>query len=205
MEPKNKKMISILRRCLTSKFVLRSRSKELFDKLQLHIDEVNEYFDQIGAKVILNSNLGVAYVVELEELLEKDLPQLGRKSELNPLETIALIFLRKKRMDYFSGEVTEESPVVTRVEIQTFLEPYKITTNEGKFSSKIDRIIKNLCYWQILLKKGKGYEISPVCEVLLSAEALKELKESSNKYFENLKKYGDSGQLESEPKTEKEE
>jgi hypothetical protein len=196
MEAKNKKLMNILRRCLNSRFILRFRSRDLFDNLSAQLDPVNEYFSQIGAEVVLDNRLGIAYVRELAELEGKDIPQLGRKSEFSPYETVTLLFLRKKRMDYFSGEVKEEHPIVTKKEVKDFLETYKTGEDDSKFQSKLDKVIKNLSYWQVLHKKGTNtYEISPVCEILLTAEAIKAMQAASEKYFENIKKVGQTEEL----------
>ena len=193
MEVKNKKLVGVLIRCLTSRFILKSRSRELFESIKSNLEHINSYFEQLGAEVQVDDNLGLARVVEKEDLKDKDLPQLGRKTELNPLETVALLYLRKRRMDYFSGDISEESPRISKTEINEFLEIYKTTADEGKFSSKLDRVIKNLSYWQVLSKKATNvYEITPVCELLLTPEKIKELKEAAEKYFENLKKFGNA-------------
>jgi hypothetical protein len=190
MEIKNKKLLIVLRRCLNSRFILRSRSRELFDSLVANLGDVNSYFSSIGAEVVVDSNLGVARIRELPELKDKDLPQLGRGTALSPLESISILFLRKKRMDYFSGDVSEESPTVSRTELKEFLDSYRTVTEDAKFNSQIDRVVKNLCYWQVLVKKANLYEISPVCEIILNAEEIKSLKEAAEKYFDNLKKLG---------------
>jgi hypothetical protein len=197
MEIKNKKLLVVLRRCLNSRFILKSKSRELFDSLVAQHDEVNSYFSQLGAEVLIDKNLGVARLRELPECADQDLPQLGRSVEFSPPETLALLFLRKRRIDYFSGDVTEEAPSVTKAELKEYLEPYKTSADLSKFQSLIDRVIKNLSYWQILVSKGSNrFEITPVCEIMLTADYIKTLKENAEKYFENLKKFGTQTEVE---------
>lgn len=181
-----KKLAGMIRRCLNARYIIRSRNRELFTSLVAHHEVLNRFFKQMGARLIVEEALGLAYVEAISELEEEMDYRLGRAVQLSPLATLLLLFLRQKRLEYYSGEVRHETPWIRREEIREFLSEFSQEKEDRKFQQKFEKVLQQFGQYQILLSTAEEglLEISPVCDVLMPADDLEGLKKRAQDYFE---------------------
>lgn len=187
MDNKDKKLAGIIRRCLSLRYILRRRNRQLFSNILNYRTALNEFFYKAGAQLLVNEALGIAYLEPLHEFDDEIEYRLGRSVTLQPFETLLLIFLRQKRMEYFSGDIDSETPWVKREEMREFLLEFNQEKEERKFQLAFDRVLKQLQSNQILLSSEDDalYEISPVCDVVLPADEIHQMQQRAQAYFIN--------------------
>jgi hypothetical protein len=184
MDSKGRQFAGLIRRCLTARFILRSRNQELFSLLAQSHDELNRYFGKMGAELVLNEHLGIAHLSVLQEWDEEIPYRLGRNRVLSAWETLALVHLRHKRIEFFSGTIDSEMPRISRQELRESLKEFDSSSEDRRFESQFNGIIKTLKDHQILISSDdQVFEITPVCDVLLPADQLQGLLERARAYF----------------------
>ena len=187
MDSKARQLAGVIRRCISSRFILRSKNQEFHKLLLQYRTELEAYFLKMGVELILNEALGIAYLAPSSEWDEDIAYRLGRTRTLSAWETLALIFLRHKRMEFFTGTIESEAPWISRKELRDYLREYSQETEDRRFENQFAGVLKGLKEHQILLSQDDlQFEITPVCEVLLPADQIAVLKEKTKAYFEAL-------------------
>ena len=184
MEAKEKIFVGLIRRCLTQRYLLRSRAVQTFTLLERHQSELQSYFQKMGARLEVNPLLGVAYLASDPELdLEIDC-QLGRRKKLAPAETLGLIKLRAKRMEFFAGSIESDTPFVARDELRDFLREFYPELEERKFEQQFNAVTRALEDHRLIIERDNGhYEITPVCDVVLSGDQINLMLDRAKSYF----------------------
>jgi hypothetical protein len=160
-----------LRRLLAERYVVRERHEALYDAILKHRGAVNAHLGALAAALAVNETLGVAYVKNLDET--DSLPALGRRHTLTPLETIAAILCRKRRLEHFAaGEVTDSRVLVTRAELRDELAPFSAERLDRRFERAFNATLATLLQQQILYPgpREDQFHISPVVDVKLPAD-----------------------------------
>lgn len=189
LEPKTKKLAGIIRRCLGQRYILRTRSPELFQSLLIHSEDLRSFFATASLELRMNEPLGIAYLSVIDAQEEEMEYRWGRTKILGSLETLVLIFLRQKRMEYFTGNAISEIALIRNSEIREYLRGFSEEKEDKKFQRKFDEVLGNLIENQILLNTplshegDSSYEITPVCDILLPADRIWELKSQAQTYF----------------------
>ncbi len=186
----NIKLAGVIRRCLTSRFILRSRTTDFFQTLIIYRDQLEEYFLKIGARLVVNDQLGVAYLQAIDDYEDQIGYSLGRKLRLTALDTLLLIYLRQKRLEFYHNEIDQEVPWVRTEELREFASEFDFHKEDRKFQMQFEKAIKRCLQRQILLPTAQErlYEISPVCDVLLPADQIQSIKSQADQYFKGIKK-----------------
>jgi hypothetical protein len=168
-----------LRRLFKNRFILRSRSLQWFQVIVDNQIQIRMFLEKMGATIELNETLGFVFIKptsqENEDLIDF---QLGTGKNLSRYASILLIFLRQKRLAFYSGPGNEERPLVKHEEIREFLNEFNFHKEDKIFQREYSKAVGELIELQILLKLGDDeiFEISPVCDVVLPADQVSELK-----------------------------
>jgi len=185
MDSQEKRFADMIRRCLSTRFIVRRKSKELFSNLTSYQKEINNYLLKIGLELKLHGDLGVAY---LENLVQLDLQnRVSRAINLNPYETLLTIYLRQKRMDYFTGDPDSEIAPVMRDDLREFLQGFNVEKVDKNFQRNFNNCLNRLIELQILFKMKEEhlFEISPICDLIIPADHIHKLLDDAKKYFAN--------------------
>lgn len=184
MDSKEKVFAGLVRRCLTQRYILRARNRDVFSGLILNEASLSEYFGKMGVQLVTNDILGVAYLQPMAEFDEEIGCQLGRKKRLSALESVALIKLRSKRMEFFSGSIDHETPMIPRQEIRDFLRDFLPLLEERDFERQFNAVLRSLVDHRMLHECESGqFEITAVCDILLPGDQIRILLDRAKAYF----------------------
>ncbi len=180
-------LAGIIRGCLSRRFILRSERQKLFLSIVEQRGDLSDYFSRMGARLVVDEGLGIAYLQSLPEHDEDIDYRLGRTKRLSALETLLLFVLRWYRNNYFfgDGEADMEMPVIDVERIREMLEEYKPAKAERAFEQKLKRAIDNFSDLKILLKTDhpERFAVSPVTDVLLPADGIERSLNRARDYF----------------------
>lgn len=183
LDQKERRFAQMARRCINSRFILRNRSQELFLNLNTYHKELNQYFMKMGLELKLDNELGIAQLVDIKELELQY--SAGKKIKLGARETILTIYLRQKRMDYFTGDPESEVATISEESMREFLNEFNQEKEDKKFQREFKQTIKRLLDLQILLnlQEEYQYEISPICDLIIPADHIQLLLDKAKIYF----------------------
>ena len=180
------KTIDAIRRLLNNKFVLRTNGEKAFQSICDLRNYLEDYFEQMGADLVIDDALGVAYLLETEnEKSGSSSLSFGRKTELAPIETMAVLFLRQKRLAHLSDVKTmTDSATITSDELRTHLIPYS-ELGEGKlYQKKFEATLERLRELQIVtVNQDTTFTITPICDLILPVEKVAAINIAAEKYF----------------------
>ncbi|MEQ9364606.1 MAG: DUF4194 domain-containing protein [Leptospirales bacterium] len=185
-------LAGVIRGCLSRRFILRSERQKLFLAIVEQRGALGEYFSRMGARLVVDEGLGIAYLQSMTEHDEYIEYRLGRTKRLSPLETLLLFLLRWYRKNYFLEEADMEMPVISVERIREMLEEYKPEREGRTFEQKLKRAIENLGDLKILLKTDhpERFAVSPVADVLLTADRIERSLNRARDYFASGAKDG---------------
>lgn len=187
-----------LRRLFRQKYILKNKNLKWYQSVVDHEKALSHFFEPWLLRLVINDSLGVIYLdsisVDIEDQLEY---QLGRVQILTAVSTILLLFLRQKRLDYFLNPDGDDTPMVEVLHLREFASQFNQNKLDHTFERQFRRALDELSDLQVIneLKQDSGlYEISPVCEVLLPADSLNELKQKITTHFQNSKNSAQNGE-----------
>ncbi len=167
--------------------------KDIWENLLSNRTSIEEYFEKIGIKVIINETDGYAFIVQkkFEEEDNINLPRLTRKIPLSYDVTLLCVLLREKLLQYDAGGSYSLRPIVTKEDIyEMLLQFFKERTDEKKQRRKFDTIISRvieLGFLRPLENPGKEeYEIRTIIKARITAETLNDIKRKLQKHAEDI-------------------
>jgi len=172
---------------MKSRFLLRSRNEKWFQAaidLRKEIDLVCLSF---AMTLEINESLGVAFLKPLSSEAEDTIAfQVGRRRTLGPLASALVYKLRHQRLQFYLSPTNDSAPLVTLEELREFLQNFNSAKVDSLFERSFRRSLEELSELQIIIetKQESGvYEITPLCEILLPLDGIKDLKLRMEKYF----------------------
>lgn len=196
----------ILRRLFKNRFLLRSKNEFWFQILVEHQGQVRSFLNKMAADLELDSTWGVAYIKPLSVEIEDQLDyQLGKQATLSRYSSLLIYFLRLQRLNFYRNP-EGEAPLVKREDMRVFLIDFNTHLDSSRFEREFNKCIQELIDIQILLRSSVEdlFEISPVCDVLLTADNLSSFRSRFELYFKSLSKRPDSEQAEGADELESE-
>lgn len=183
--PQEKKIAGMIRRCLSSRYIIRSRQKDLFIKLITYHKDLTKFFNTMGVELVINEDIGIAYLQTQPEVDEELDYKFGRQIQLSALETLMLLYVRQKRIDHYTGHLENETPLIGLKDLREFLTEFNFEKEDRKFQQRFERSINQMIGHQIILatKNPEQFEISPVCDVVLPADKISRLNSQAQSYF----------------------
>jgi hypothetical protein len=154
--------------------------------LQAWNSAIQDYFNKIGIKLIINEIDGFARIVqpEADEHDENPLPRLMRKQALNYETTLLCVILREMLEEF---DILSEGTklFLTQKEIKERIELfYKEQANKSKLWRDLSKPINNLTSMGILKltredpvnRDNNQYEVKRIIKALVDNEKLEEIK-----------------------------
>ncbi|NJL25220.1 MAG: DUF4194 domain-containing protein [Calothrix sp. SM1_5_4] len=176
-----------VRRLLSGRYVIRSRNPKAFQSIVDNEGQLMDYFDLAGGDLHINDMLGVAYVSSNSEDDENCQIRFGRKVTLKASETLALIFIRRQRAEYFdSANAEAESPLldIEKLKSAMALVMKKDEATDKDFQREFGKTLDRLKELQILMgDEHDSLVISPVADIVLPADEIQTYAQAAEKYF----------------------
>ncbi len=167
--------------------------KDIWENLLSNRTSIEEYFEKIGIRVIINESDGYAFLEQkkFEEENNINLPKLTRKIPLSYDVTLLCVLLREKLLQHDTGSGYSLRPIVAKEDLYEMLQQFfKERTDEKKQRRKFDTIITRvieLGFLRPLENPGKDeYEIRTIIKARVTAEKLIEIKQSLQKHAEDI-------------------
>ena len=193
----------ILRRLFKTRFLLRSKNEFWFQILVEHQGQVRSFLNKMAADLELDPTWGVAYIKPLSAEIEDQLDyQLGRQAHLSRYASLLIYFLRLQRLNFYRNP-EGEAPLIKREDMRVFLTDFSNHIDSSRFEREFNKCLDELIEIQVLLRASVEdlFEISPVCDVLLTVDNLSSFKSRFELYFKSLVKTSENDateELESE-------
>jgi hypothetical protein len=164
--------------------------------LQTWNTPIQDYFNRIGIKLIINDVDGFARVMqpEADDNEENPLPRLMRKQSMNYETTLLCVILREYLEEH---DILSEGRklYLTEKEIKERIELfYKEQANKSKLWKDLSRPINNLVSMGILKinredranRDNNQYEVKRIIKALVNNEKLEEIKERLQSYVNSV-------------------
>lgn len=169
-----------LRRLTRNRFLLRSKNEKWFQTIIDHRGKLQSIFDSFLIQMDINEALGVAYLrpisTEVEDILSY---QIGRKQNLSALASVLIFHLRDLRLQFFLNPGSYEAPLVSLAELRDFAQNFNQSSIDREFERLFQKSLSELIELQVLQETQSQtdlFEITAVCEILLPAEQIQEMK-----------------------------
>ncbi|MGE0527742.1 MAG: DUF4194 domain-containing protein [Bdellovibrionales bacterium] len=176
-----------LRRLLRSRYILRSRHENAFKLIVDHRNRLQEIVGSFGAFLEVNEPLGVTYLrVGSDEMEEKLDLRLSRTRTLGPFATALILSLRWQRLQFYLQPTGDDVPIAGLVEMREFLLQFSKAKIDAQFERQFRRCLEELVDLQVIVETSSGsgfYEITSLCDLLLPADQIQELKARAEVYF----------------------
>lgn len=180
-----------LRRLLRLRYVLRTRNEKWFTLIIEHRKRILEIVSSFGAELEINEPLGLAYLrASSEEIEDKIGLRLSRRQILGPFASALILQLRWLRMQFFLQPTGHDVPIVGAADLREFLEPFSRSSIDNQFEKMFRRSLEELVDIQVIIETEEGsgfYEITPLCELLVPADQIHELRARADIYFSRFK------------------
>jgi hypothetical protein len=172
------------RRLLSGKYVIRSKNPKAFQVIADNTVALTEYFSLSGGDLTVNETLGVAYLLSNPEDDESTQIRFGKRSALRAIETLALVLIRKQRLEYFDSSTAEsESPVLDQEKLKAAMATVIKKPTEKAFNQDYKTAIDALKDLQVLLGEDDKLVISPVADIALPSDEITSSLIAAEKYF----------------------
>jgi DNA-binding transcriptional ArsR family regulator len=166
----------VLVRLLQRRFLLADRNRAEWTVLLDHQQVIESRLHDLYVRLVIDHERGVAYK---EQVREDDLevPILLRDEPFTPPETLVLVHLRTVYQRETTAGETSARVDIEEVE-QTVLSYFAETGGStGRRQRTIRSAVSRLRQDGVITEESEGrYRISPLVEILLSAERLQELR-----------------------------
>lgn len=182
-------LAGILRRLFRQRFFLKSRNEKWFQVLIDHLPDVQKALMPFLIRLEINESNGLAFLTILTNEAEEKLDfAIGRKRNLSAFSSLMILFLRRFRFEFFQNPSDLEVPLIRLAAIREFLESFHKFKSDRGFEVTFRRSLEELQDLQVLIEVNKEealYEITAVCDVLLSSEDLEMYRRKIEAYFQN--------------------
>lgn len=153
-----------------------SAQSDTWEVLLRHRSAVQDHFAAIGVNLIVDESEGYAYLHTREpEDGEEPLPRLVRRRRLTYGQSLLLLLLRKRLLE-FDSQGTEGKLVLTRDEILEMLRVFQETSsNEARVVDQADRIISQvteLGFLRTLSGSTGNWEVRRMLKAYVDAETI---------------------------------
>ena len=176
-----------LRRLLRMRFLLRSKNEKWFQTIIDLRQELMLRCRSIALTLEINEALGVAYLRPIDDDSEEALAyQVGRKRSLSPLGSALIFKLRHQRLQFYLSPNSDTVPLITVEDMREFLQNFNSIRVDTFFERSFRKSVEELEELQVLqeTKPGSGlFEITPLCEILLPLDKIKEMEARMQTYF----------------------
>ncbi len=176
-----------MRRLMKTRFLLRSKNERWFQivvDLRKEIERVSLSF---ALALEINEPLGVAFLKPLDSDLEEALAfQVGRKRTLGPLTSALVYKLRHQRLQFYLSPTNESVPLISTEEMREFLQNFTSAKVDTQFERLFRKSLEEMTDLQVLqeTKPDSGiHEITPLIEILLPLDKIKDMKVRMDSYF----------------------
>lgn len=182
---KTSRFTEATRRLLTGRFIVRSKNAKAFQTIADNQKQLEAFFNLAGGDLHINETLGVAYVSGNVEDDDSSQIRFGRKVTLKAAETLALVFIRKQRVEYFSSANAEaESPLLDIEKLKTAMSLVIKTDTDRKFQKVFSDTIDRFKELQFLFgNEEESLVISPVVDIALPADEIAVTLTAAEKFF----------------------
>jgi hypothetical protein len=162
--------------------------------LMAHQEELIDYFERIGVKLVIDENDGYAYVYQPEPDEDDDarkLPRLVKRIPLSYEVTLICVMLREMLEEYDVRATDSVKFFTTNKEIKEKIELFfKDKTNKVKLLKNFDNYINQVTHLGFLKmlredpkdKDNTQYEVKRVIKAKINNEKLEEIKQKLNEY-----------------------
>ncbi|MCM2281065.1 MAG: DUF4194 domain-containing protein [Bdellovibrionaceae bacterium] len=200
MEKLDLELAGCLRRLLRSRYVLRSRNERWFKMMIDHRQRIQDVASSFAAFLEINEPLGVAYLRPINEEIEEQLAiRLARSRKLSPFASTLLLHLRWQRMQFFLQPTGDDVPVIGLLELRDFLQRFSRAKIDAQFERQFRRCLEELTELQVILETEDGsgfFEITSLCDLLLPADSIRDLRTRAEAYFaRTASETGSGGEL----------
>ena len=181
-----KKAFSLAAIALIKGIVYRAEEPIVWEGLNKHLAELEDYFESIGLEVYLDDTGGYAYLKQGES----ELPKLARRQSLSFKVSFLLALLRAelaRREDESEGDV-----VVSAEEIaERFMLYLPEHNDEARAQREIDTALSKAVELGFLKRLGDGgYKIQPVLKSFVDASWLAEFDKKMAEYEKLMREKG---------------
>lgn len=182
---KTNRFVEAARRLLSGRYVIRARNPKGFQVITDNARQLSDYFELAGAELKVNETLGVAYLTSIHEDDDSSQIRFGKKITLTPTETLALIFMRKLRTEYFDSPTAEaESPLLDVEKIKEAMRAVLRYDNDRDFQKIFEKTIDRFKDLQFLIgQEIDSLAITPVVDIALPADQVQTLLIAAQKFF----------------------
>jgi hypothetical protein len=159
---------------------------DVWEQLLRYRGRLEEYFDVLGLNLFVDEAEGYAYLRQREEPETDDFPRLMSRRSLSYPQTLLLVLLRKRLMEFESAG-DESRLVLSEADLIDLVRSYwdELDTNERKREDQIVSSIKKLVAFQFLeeLKGEKGrYAVRRIIKAYLPVEELARITDTLRDY-----------------------
>ncbi len=201
MEKSELELAGCLRRLLRSRYIIRSRNETWFKMIVDHRKQLQEVVHTFGAQLNINEPLGVIHLsAENEELEDRLALRMSRPKILSAFSTALILHLRWHRLQFYLQPSASDVPVVDALEMRDYLYQFSKAKVDAQFERQFRRCIEELSELQVIVETASDsgfYEITALCDLLLPADQIKELKSRAEVYFshatETMEQDNDAG------------
>lgn len=144
---------------------------------------VQEYFGKMGLALYLNETDGYAYLTQPESQDDNlKLPRLTHRHQLSLHQSLLLVLLRQRLLEFENSTPDAVSLILTQAEIVDMLRPFLRERNdERKLHSEVNRYLSEVEKMHLLRKIEMGdevrYEVRRVIKAKIDSEKLAEMLE----------------------------
>lgn len=189
---KNKILLAgALRRLFRNRFLVRNKNEKWFQIIIDLKELIQKNLDSFLLQLEINENIGVIYLKAIDDSIEEQIQyQVGRNKILSPLASALLLKLRYERLQFMLNPTPEGVALISLDDIKEFLLPFDNSKMDSQFEKNYRKAIEDLLQLEILFEtpsEGSFYEISPLCEILLSLDELQQKKLQMEAYFQHFK------------------
>jgi hypothetical protein len=163
-------------------------------ELMAHQEEVIDYFERIGVKLVIEESEGFAYIYQPEPDEDEDarkLPRLVKRIPLSYEVTLISVMLREMLEEFDVRATDSVKFFTTNKEIKEKIELFfKDKTNKVKLLKNFDNYINQITHLGFLRtiredirdKDNTQYEVKRIIKAKINNEKLEEIKHKLNEY-----------------------
>lgn len=195
MDRSELELAGCLRRLLRSRYILRSRNERWFKAIVDNRQKLDEIIATFGAYLEINEPLGLAYVRAASEEIEEQLAlRLSRSQTLSPFASSLLLHLRWLRLQFYLQPTGDDIPLASAADLREFLAAFSKSLVDAQFERQFRRCLEELSELQVLVETSSGsgfFEITSLCDLLLPADQIQELRARASAYFTGIAPTGE--------------
>ena len=163
----------------------RDRARE-WEQLLRHRRGLEDYFSTLSLQLFVDEAEGYAYLRQTEEGEVEDFPRLMSRRNLSYPQTILLVLLRKRLIEFEAGG-EDSRLVLSGQEMLDMMRVYwdELDTNERKREESVENAIKKLVLFNFLRPiKGERnrFEVRRILKAYLPVEEIKSIYDKLSAY-----------------------